>query len=166
MEDKNRNTEAEQEEITAVQPEEAGNTEEESAQNVKKGIPVRSCIMMVFAGLYLVYTGYRLCENVLKGVDGGNWGFFAAGAGFFIVGAVMLFIGGKNWMKRDKEKKEAEEQARRENPQPEEYQEQKPMSIAERARLAEALSEKEAENTESELIGEEAAGEEQTEEEK
>ena len=53
----------------------------------------RSSLLWIFAGGYLVYTGYRLCKNVLDGVEGGSWGFFAAGAAFIVVGAVMLFVG-------------------------------------------------------------------------
>ena len=51
-----------------------------------------------------MYTGYRLCKNVLEGVEGGSWGFFAAGVGFIVVGAVMLFIGGRNYLRREKGK--------------------------------------------------------------
>ena len=66
-------------------------------------------------------------------------GFFAAGVGFIVVGAVMLFIGGRNYLRREKEKRaeqEAQTQVIRET-QPAE--EKKTMSIAERARLAESL---------------------------
>ena len=106
---------------------------------------------MILAGCYLIYTGYRLCKNVIDGVDGGSWGFFAAGVGFLIVGAVMLFIGGKNFLKRDKERREREEAVMVEQKaaEPEKPAEKKTMSIAERARLAsnleDAEDEKEAE---------------------
>lgn len=95
-----------------------------------------------------MYTGYRLCKNVIDGVDGGSWGFFAAGIGFLIVGAVMLFIGGKNFIKRDKEKRAMEEAARAEEKsgEPEKTTEKKTMSIAERARLASSLEESESED--------------------
>ena len=92
-----------------------------------------------------MYTGYRLCKNVIDGVDGGSWGFFAAGIGFLIVGAVMLFIGGKNFIKRDKEKRAMEEAAMVEEKaaEPEKTTEKKTMSIAERARLASSLDDAE-----------------------
>lgn len=105
----------------------------------KPEVPTRSMILMILAGCYLLYTGYRLCKNVLDGVEGGSWGFFAAGVGFIVVGAVMLFKGGRNYLRREKEKRaeqEAQTQVIRET-QPAE--EKKTMSIAERARLAESL---------------------------
>lgn len=113
----------------------------------KQEVPTRSMILMILAGCYLLYTGYRLCKNVLDGVDGGSWGFFAAGAAFIVVGAVMLFIGGRNYLRREKEKRaeqEAQAQIIREK-QPAE--EKKTMSIADRARLAEGLDD--AEETET-----------------
>ena len=105
----------------------------------KPEVPTRSMILMILAGCYLLYTGYRLCKNVLDGVEGGSWGFFAAGVGFIVVGAVMLFIGGRNYLRREKEKRaeqEAQTQVIRETQTAEE---KKTMSIAERARLAESL---------------------------
>ena len=60
-------------------------------------------------------------------------------SGFIVVGAVMLFKGGRNYLRREKEKRaeqEAQTQVIRET-QPAE--EKKTMSIAERARLAESL---------------------------
>lgn len=123
-------------------------TSGENLQEEKKQeVPTRSMILMILAGCYLLYTGYRLCKNVLDGVEGGSWGFFAAGAGFIVVGAVMLFIGGRNYLRREKEKRaeqEVQEQLVRET-QP--VEEKKTMSIAERARLAESLDD--AEETEA-----------------
>lgn len=131
-------------------------TESETAQeNKQQGTPTRSCILMILAGAYLLYTGYRLCKNVMDGVDGGGWGFFAAGIAFLIVGAVMLVIGGKNFIKNDKEKR-AREAAMEEQKlaEPEKPEEKKTMSIAERARLASNLEDtedvNEAEETEDE----------------
>ena len=115
MEEQNKNTEKKENEVQTSQ--------ENTPQNAT---PTRSYVLMILAGCYLLYTGYRLCKNVIDGVDGGSWGFFAAGIGFLIVGAVMLFIGGKNFIKRDTEKKT--------------------MSIAERARLASSLEESESED--------------------
>ena len=105
----------------------------------KQEVPTRSMILMILAGCYLVYTGYRLCKNVLDGVEGGSWGFFAAGAAFIVVGAVMLFVGGRNYLRREKEKRaeqEAQAQIIRET-QP--AKEKKTMSIADRARLADGV---------------------------
>nr|WP_295265524.1 DUF308 domain-containing protein [uncultured Blautia sp.] len=125
-------------------------TSGEAPQEEKKQeVPTRSMILMILAGCYLLYTGYRLCKNVLDGVDGGSWGFFAAGAAFIVVGAVMLFVGGRNYLRREKEKRaeqEAQAQIIRET-QPTE--EKKTMSIADRARLAEGLDD--AEETETQI---------------
>ena len=63
---------------------------------------------MLLAGVYLLYTGYKLCKDVLDGVNGSSWGFFAAGVGFLIVGVVMLVVGGRDLMKKDKAKRAAE----------------------------------------------------------
>ena len=128
MEEQNKNTEKKENEVQTSQ--------ENTPQNAT---PTRSYVLMILAGCYLLYTGYRLCKNVIDGVDGGSWGFFAAGIGFLIVGAVMLFIGGKNFIKRDKEKRAMEEE-------PEKTTEKKTMSIAERARLASSLEESESED--------------------
>ena len=113
----------------------------------KNTTPTRSYVLMILAGAYLIYTGYRLCKNVIDGVDGGSWGFFAAGIAFLIVGAVMLFIGGKNFIERDKENRLQREEEEKEQAaaEPEPAEEKKSMSIAERANLAATLAEENAE---------------------
>ena len=134
MEEQNKNPEEKENEVQTSQ--------ENTPQNAT---PTRSYVLMILAGCYLLYTGYRLCKNVIDGVDDGSWGFFAAGIGFLIVGAVMLFIGGKNFIKRDKEKRAMEEAAMVEEKaaEPEKTTEKKTMSIAERARLASSLDDAE-----------------------
>lgn len=129
-------------------------TSDEAPQEKKKQeVPTRSMILMILAGCYLVYTGYRLCKNVLDGVEGGSWGFFAAGAAFIVVGAVMLFVGGRNYLRREKEKRaEQEAQIIRET-QP--AKEKKTMSIADRARLAEGLDDAEETETQADTEKEE-----------
>lgn len=112
--------------------------------------PTRSYVLMLLAGAYLIYTGYRLCKNVIDGVDGGSWGFFVAGIAFLIVGAVMLFVGGRNFIGRDKEnrlEREAEEQEQKEA---EPVEEKKSMSIAQRARLASDLDDESSEGKDQE----------------
>ena len=131
-------------------------TSGEAPQEKKKQeVPTRSMILMILAGCYLVYTGYRLCKNVLDGVEGGSWGFFAAGGAFIVVGAVMLFVGGRNYLRREKEKRaeqEAQAQIIRET-QP--AKEKKTMSIADRARLAEGLVDAEETATQADTEKEE-----------
>lgn len=131
-------------------------TSGEAPQEKKKQeVPTRSMILMILAGCYLVYTGYRLCKNVLDGVEGGSWGSFAAGGAFIVVGAVMLFVGGRNYLRREKEKRaeqEAQAQIIRET-QP--AKEKKTMSIADRARLAEGLDDAEETATQADTEKEE-----------
>ena len=131
-------------------------TSGEAPQEKKtQDVPTRSMILKILAGCYLVYTGYRLCKNVLDGVEGGSWGFFAAGAAFIVVGAVMLFVGGRNYLRREKEKRaeqEAQAQIIRET-QP--AKEKKTMSIADRARLAEGLDDAEETETQADTEKEE-----------
>ena len=131
-------------------------TSGEAPQEKKKQeVPTRSMILMILAGCYLLYTGYRLCKNVLDGVEGGSWGFFAAGAAFIVVGAVMLFVGGRNYLRREKEKhaeQEAQAQIIRKT-QPAE--EKKTLSIADRARLAGGLDDSEETETQADTEKEE-----------
>ena len=131
-------------------------TSGEAPQEKKKQeVPTRSMILMILAGCYLLYTGYRFCKNVLDGVEGGSWGFFAAGAAFIVVGAVMLFVGGRNYLRREKEKhaeQEAQAQIIRKT-QPAE--EKKTMSIADRARLAGGLDDSEETETQADTEKEE-----------
>lgn len=130
-------------------PEELTSEADNQQENRKQGTPTRSCILMLLAGAYLIYTGYRLCKNVIDGVEGGSWGFFAAGVGFLIVGVVMLVVGGKNFIKNDKEKKAMEAlaaEAAAKEAEDEKPDEKKNRSIAERAKLVSALEE--AEETE------------------
>ena len=120
-------------------------TSGEAPQEKKKQeVPTRSMILMILAGCYLLYTGYRLCKNVLDG-----------GAAFIVVGAVMLFVGGRNYLRREKEKhaeQEAQAQIIRKT-QPAE--EKKTMSIADRARLAGGLDDSEETETQADTEKEE-----------
>ena len=72
MEEQNKNPEKKENEVQTSQ--------ENTPQNAT---PTRSYVLMILAGCYLLYTGYRLCKNVLDGVEGGSWGFFAAGVGIY-----------------------------------------------------------------------------------
>ena len=100
MEEQNKNPEKKENEVQTSQ--------ENTPQNAT---PTRSYVLMILAGCYLLYTGYRLCKNVIDGVDGGSWGFFAAGIGFLIVGAVMLFI--VRWKKLPWQKKKRQSRRKR-----------------------------------------------------
>lgn len=128
-------------------------------------LPVRNCMLMSLGGLYILYMGYRLCKNVINGVDGGGIGFFIVGAMFLVVGAGMLYVGIRGVLEDDKkqkaeaaalkEAKKAEElsekeEAEKEAEKTEEKAEKEPkptgkMSIKDRANLAGRLAEEESE---------------------
>ena len=131
-------------------------TSGEAPQEKKKQeVPTRSMILMILAGCYLLYTGYRLCKNVLDGVEGGSWGFFAAGAAFIVVGAVMLFVGGRNYLRREKEKHAEQEVQAQIIRKTQPAEEKKTMSIADRARLAGGLDDSEETETQADTEKEE-----------
>ena len=124
--------------------------ETSGAEPKEQGTPTRSSIIMLLAGVYLLYTGYKLCKDVLDGVNGSSWGFFAAGVGFLIVGGVMLVVGGRDLMKKDKAKRAAEAAVKEEiQKQPEPVEQKKSMSIAQRAHLADGLHEEVEEQTDT-----------------
>lgn len=50
----------------------------------------RSSLLWIFAGGYLVYTGYRLCASVISGAEDSGVVFLAAGGIFVVIGAVLL----------------------------------------------------------------------------
>lgn len=95
----------------------------------------RSSLLWIFAGGYLVYTGYRLCANVISGAEDSSTGFLVAGGIFVVIGAVLLIMAVRNLAKAAT-KKAAEETAK----DPEiAATGKKRMSIAQRAHLAENL---------------------------
>ena len=103
----------------------------------------RSSILWIFAGGYLVYTGYRLCASVISGAEDSGVVFLAAGGIFAVIGAVLLIMAIRNLAKAGAQKHELEEEAAKkvsenaaQNP---EISEKKKMSSAERAHLTENL---------------------------
>lgn len=71
--------------------------------------PTRSLMLWIMAGIYLVYTGYRLCTNALA--ENSGIGFVLAGLAFFAIGSMLLFFGGKGMFQAERAKKEAEQKA-------------------------------------------------------
>lgn len=69
-------------------------------------LPVRSCMLMCLAGLYILYTGYRLCKNVIDGVEGASFGFFIVGVVFLVLAVGMLYVGIRGVLADDKKQKE------------------------------------------------------------
>ena len=103
----------------------------------------RSSLLWIFAGGYLVYTGYRLCASVISGAEDSGMVFLAAGGIFVVIGAVLLIMAIRNLAKAGAQKHELEEAAAKkaaeEASQNPETVAKKKMSIAERAHLAENL---------------------------
>ena len=144
-------------------------TPEEPKQGGIKGwinsVPYRSCLMMAIVGAYLIYLGYNLITSVMAGAEGSNIGFAAAGAAFILIGIFMLYVAFVGYTRYTKEKNAAAEAEKKEAEAAQEEEtdseasdfpeEEKPvqkkMSIAERAALANHLSDEEEsadENTE------------------
>ena len=144
------------------------NKKEETKETQKKKklwemIPVRSCMLMCLAGLYILYTGYRLCKNVIDGVEGASFGFFIVGVVFLVLAVGMLYVGIRGVLADDKKQKaeaaaakeaakaeEAEEISEAEEKNgaekaAEEPKEKGKMSIRDRANLAGRLAEEESE---------------------
>ena len=124
-----------------------GEPTENKEKKEKAALPVRSCVVMALAGAYVMYTGYNLCHDVLKGEEGSSWGFMAAGV-------IFLILGGAFVVKKDREaletkKAEDSQEADSEIPDgnPEENGEAAPapkkMSIADRANLVNRLEDEE-----------------------
>lgn len=123
-EQKNENNEALQQEKHPEAEERQGNSS------------TRSSILWIFAGGYLVYTGYRLCEGILKGTDDASKGFLVAGGIFIVIGAVLLIKAVRNLAKEGAEKAAVQEEMAKKVI---EENSKKKMSISERAHLAENL---------------------------
>lgn len=120
----------------------------EATQNespVQEESPARRSLLWIFAGGYLVYTGYRLCEGIIKGTDDASKGFLIAGGIFIVIGAVLLIKAVRNLAKAGAEKASEQEAAARKMI---EENAKKKMSISERAHLAENLDDAEENETE------------------
>lgn len=127
----------------------------EAIQNespVQEESPARRSLLWIFAGGYLVYTGYRLCEGIIKGTDDASKGFLIAGGIFIVIGAVLLIKAVRNLAKAGAEKASEQEAAARKMI---EENAKKKMSISERAHLAENLDD--AEENEAEEASEKGA---------
>lgn len=106
------------------------------AEERQRNSSTRSSILWIFAGGYLVYTGYRLCEGILKGTDDASKGFLVAGGIFIVIGAVLLIKAVRNLAKEGAEKAAVQEEMAKKVI---EENSKKKMSISERAHLAENL---------------------------
>lgn len=147
-------------------PAETGN-EKESSSDRKSGEENnsgnRKDLLWSIAGIYLIYTAYDLGDSYFKKEEGSSLGFFLAGIAFGIIGAYLLYRVIRDNLRAEKRKKaEAAAQqaaAGEENGKAAGGREEKTlaekaagrkaagqpqkMSISQRARLVESLSEAE-----------------------
>ena len=91
--------------------EELKQDEGQQGKNDKGNSSTRSSILWIFAGGYLVYTGYRLCKNVITVEEGASAGFMVAGGIFVVIGAVLLIMAIRNLAKEGAQKQALEEAA-------------------------------------------------------
>lgn len=59
--------------------EETDVNEKQKARNGKSAMPMRTCLVMILAGVYVAYLGVSLCQNVINGAEGSSPGFMVAG---------------------------------------------------------------------------------------
>ena len=62
--------------------EETDVNEKQKARNGKSAMPMRTCLVMILAGVYVAYLGVSLCQNVINGAEGSSPGFMVAGVIF------------------------------------------------------------------------------------
>ena len=105
----------------------------------------RSSLLWIFAGGYLVYTGYRHCAKVIRGEEDSSTGLQVE-RGFKVeIGAELLIMAVRNLAKAGAQKHEMEEAAAKKAAEETAKDPEiaaagkKRMSIAQRAHLAENL---------------------------
>ncbi len=144
-------------------PEDGGNQEEP-----KKGTSLsrRSCILYLIAGVYLIYTGFTLIKGKVTGVETATWGTAIFGGVFIIAAAVMIVVALRALKVLESQNKEESEGSGEKDAQEsgtaectvngtEDVKPQKPLSIAERARLVSDLGDNGTDTETSEEPGEE-----------
>lgn len=162
MDDKRTEFE-EQQNIEGPGMEQPGIEEQEQKSGLVRwmdSFPRRSCILMAVAGAYLIYLGYGLCKGVVQGTA--SMGFIVPGVLFVVVGALLLFVGGRGLLKEAGEQNnapeegETEEEASEESPEETEKEPQagqKPASIRARANLVDHIREEEEMQNEEPAAG-------------
>ena len=94
--------------------EEADVNEKQKVRNGKSAMPMRTCLVMILAGVYVAYLGVSLCQNVINGAEGSSPGFMVAGVIFIVLGVAFVINGIRGSLKVSKAQKE---QANAENAQ-------------------------------------------------
>ena len=73
--------------------EETDVNEKQKARNGKSAMPMRTCLVMILAGVYVAYLGVSLCQNVINGAEGSSPGFMVAGGIFIVLGVAFVIRG-------------------------------------------------------------------------
>ena len=82
-------------------------TEKQKARNGKSAMPMRTCLVMILAGVYVAYLGVSLCQNVINGAEGSSPGFMVAGVIFIVLGVAFVINGIRGSIKAGKIQKES-----------------------------------------------------------
>lgn len=101
--------EKDNQEIEELLEETAEQTEADRSQ-AKTPVRQKNYTLWILAGMYLIYTGYQLCRDMLRGVEGGHWAFFVVGAIFAVIGAGALLVSARGMFATMKAGKAAETQ--------------------------------------------------------
>ena len=121
---------------------------EETDVNGKSAMPMRTCLVMILAGVYVAYLGVSLCQNVINGAEGSSPGFMVAGVIFIVLGVAFVINGIRGSIKAGKKESNAESEAQASETETSRTVESKmestsslnkKMSIADRANLVSQL---------------------------
>lgn len=82
--------------------EEADVNEKQKVRNGKSAMPMRTCLVMILAGVYVAYLGVSLCQNVINGAEGSSPGFMVAGVIFIVLGVAFVINGIRGSIKAGK----------------------------------------------------------------
>lgn len=82
--------------------EETDVNEKQKARNGKSAMPMRTCLVMILAGVYVAYLGVSLCQNVINGAEGSSPGFMVAGVIFIVLGVAFVINGIRGSIKAGK----------------------------------------------------------------
>ena len=85
--------------------EETDVNEKQKARNGKSAMPMRTCLVMILAGVYVAYLGVSLCQNVINGAEGSSLGFMVAGVIFIVLGVAFVINGIRGSIKAGKMQK-------------------------------------------------------------
>ena len=109
--------------------EETDVNEKQEVGNGKSAMPMRTCLVMILAGVYVAYLGVSLCQNVINGAEGSSPGFMVAGVIFIVLGVAFVINGIRGSIKAGKIQSKMESTSSL----------NKKMSIADRANLVSQL---------------------------